>query len=296
MMKHDSILHRYESYLGGELRLSRQTVETYLHECNGFLHYLEERELDSKTVDNGIIIDYLIERQRSGIDQRTLAKTVSSLRSFFRFLTEEEERSDNPALLVELPKVEQKIPEVLSPEEVDLLLESIDTDKPLGIRDRAIFELIYSCGLRISEAVTLKARQVYLDEALIRVQGKGNKERLIPLGEVSTYWIERYIREVWPHLSKKRGKNDALFLSQKGGGISRKGVWKRFKKISRQAGLEGKVHTLRHSFATHLLQGGADLRAVQELLGHADISTTQIYTHLDKDDLRDLHHKFHPRG
>ncbi len=290
------MIEEYESYLRAELRRADQTVDTYLRECRLFLEHLDKKGVKLCSADNLMVVTYLIERQLDGIDQRTLAKAMSSLRSFFRFLIEEGEREDNPALLVEMPKLQQHIPEVLSVEEVDLLLESIDTSTPIGIRDRTLFELIYSCGLRVSEAVHLRGGNVFPREGVIRVRGKGNKERLIPLGEVSKRWMDIYLHEARPKLTKPGKRSDKLFLSQRGEGISRKGIWKRFKSIVGKAGINGKVHTLRHSFATHLLQGGADLRAVQELLGHADISTTQIYTHLDQDDLHAFHSKYHPRG
>lgn len=292
----DLLLPAFENYLRVELRVSPQTVETYARDCRTFLDYLDSEDIPIETVDNSNIVRFLVDRQLQSIDQRTLAKTVSCLRSFFRFLELEEVRDDNPALLVELPKIHARIPSVFSREQIDLFLEHIDTSKSVGLRDRAMFELIYSCGLRVSETVELRVGQLFLSEKLIRVRGKGNKERLIPVGEVSRHWLDTYLKEARPLMVKRYGSCDAVFLSLRGTAISRKSVWKRFKKIALQAGVDGKVHTLRHSFATHLLQGGADLRAVQELLGHSDISTTQIYTHLDKDDLKDYHRRYHPRG
>jgi integrase/recombinase XerD len=185
---------------------------------------------------------------------------------------------------------------VLKVEEVESLLATIDTESATGLRDRALFELIYSCGLRISEAVELSPDSVYLTEGLIRVRGKGNKERLVPMGEEARYWLSRYLSDGRTRLSKPTKPSRSLFLNNRGDGLSRKGMWKRFRELSERTGIEAKVHTLRHSFATHLLEGGADLRAVQELLGHADISTTQIYTHVEKADLKDYHRDHHPRG
>ncbi|MEW5813881.1 MAG: tyrosine-type recombinase/integrase, partial [Spirochaetota bacterium] len=205
-------------------------------------------------------------------------------------------REDNPVLRIDMPRLKRKIPAVLSREEVDCFLNVIDTTDMLGLRDRALFELIYSCGLRVSETVELRLGQLYLGERILRVVGKGDRERLVPIGEISIYWLKKYLEEVRPRLRKGVNRIDTVFISSRGTGISRKGIWKRFKEIARKAGLAGKVHTLRHSFATHLLKGGADLRAVQELLGHADISTTQIYTHLEKEDLKSYHRLYHPRG
>jgi integrase/recombinase XerD len=286
----------FESYLAVELGLSEETVATYTREVRLFLDHLNSQEEKVETIASAGVIHYLIERQMNNVDQRTISKIISGLRSFFKFLVLEKVREDNPAMEVDMPKVPKRIPRVLSREEIDDLLDGIDTTTPLGLRDRALFELIYSSGLRVSEAVVLKPQQLFIEEGLVRVIGKGDKERLVPLGEVSRYWLKRYMEEGRRLLLKSGVKGDRLFLSQRGAGLSRKGIWKRFKQLALKQGVNSKVHTLRHSFATHLLQGGADLRAVQELLGHADISTTQVYTHLDRDDLKQYHEKFHPRG
>ncbi len=297
-MKSDELLLRFQDYLIVELRLARRSVETYVRENAFFLEYLELEELSPLEIDTTGVIRYLIHRQsgRNALDQRTIAKVVSSLRSFFQYLVVTKERSDNPALLVEMPKMEHRVPGVLRVEQVEQLLENIETDNPFGLRDRALFELIYSCGLRISEAVELSVRSLFLSESIIRVRGKGNKERLVPIGGEAIRWLKLYLEEGRPKLVRQGRKTDKLFLNHLGGGLSRKGMWKRFREVSGKSGIAAKVHTLRHSFATHLLEGGADLRAVQELLGHSDISTTQIYTHIDKEDLQTYHHDFHPRG
>ena len=291
----DRRLSDFEDYLAGGLRLSRQTVMTYMRDCRSFASWLVAEDHDVEGVTTAEVIDYLIMRQtEEGIDSRTVAKVISALRSFFQYLVGEEIRPDNPATLVELPRLAHRVPGVLNVDEVEQLLGAIPTDDELGVRDRALFELIYSCGLRISEAVELTLDRVYLAERLIRVTGKGDKERLVPMGEPAKRWIERYLNESRARLAKR--PVDALFLNHRGDKLSRKGMWKRFRDVAARAGIDAKVHTLRHSFATHLLEGGADLRAVQELLGHADISTTQIYTHVDKEDLRHYHADFHPRG
>ncbi len=291
----DELLRDFEDYLAAGLRLSRQTVSTYLRDCRSFVQWVSMQDVSVDAITTAEIIDFLIMRQQhEGIDQRTVAKVISALRSLFQFVVLEGERADNPASLVELPRAAHRIPGVLDIDEVETLLEIIDVRTPLGLRDRALFELIYSCGLRISEAVELTTDRVFLSERLLRVRGKGDKERLVPMGEHARHWIERYVDEARPHLARR--PVDALFLNNRGQKLSRKGMWKRFREIATQAGVEAKVHTLRHSFATHLLEGGADLRAVQELLGHADISTTQIYTHVDKESLSGFHAEFHPRG
>ncbi|MFW5814328.1 MAG: site-specific tyrosine recombinase XerD [Spirochaetota bacterium] len=294
-MEPEQLIRSFEDYLTAGLRLSRGSVSTYVRDCRGFLVWLEENGTTAQDVATTQIIDYLIARQQEdGIDQRTIAKTISALRSLFHYLVLEGEREDNPATLVEVPRMAHRVPGVLDLEEVERLLAAIEVDGPLGLRDRALFELIYSCGLRISEAVELTVDRVYLAERLIRVRGKGDRERLVPMGEHALHWLRRYLDEARGKLAKR--PENALFLNNRGQQLSRKGMWKRFREIVAKAGVDAKVHTLRHSFATHLLEGGADLRAVQELLGHADISTTQIYTHVDRDELATYHADFHPRG
>ncbi len=291
----EHLLLSFEDYLTVGLRLSRQTVATYLRDCRGFVAWADANALEAQSVTTAEIIDFLIMRQQDeGIDQRTIAKTISALRSLFGYLVLEKMREDNPATLIELPRAAHRVPGVLEIEEIERLLGAIEIDGPLGLRDRALFELIYSCGLRISEAVELSVDRLFLAERIIRVQGKGDKERLVPMGEHAYHWMTRYLEDARPHLARR--PVSALFLNNRGQQLSRKGMWKRFREIAERAGVEAKVHTLRHSFATHLLEGGADLRAVQELLGHADISTTQIYTHVDKDELATYHADYHPRG
>ena len=292
------LLERFNDYLSVELRLSPQTVETYMRDIAAFLSYTNRDDRPINELTAREIIDYLVERQtnENGIEQRTVAKIVSAIRSFFHFCVLEGVREDNPARQIELPRTKYRLPGVLQVEEVERLLESIDVSSPLGLRYRAIFELIYSCGLRISEAVSLTIGRLYLSEGLVRITGKGGKERLVPIGDEATLWIERYLEEARPKLTRTTAGGDHLFINRRGRPLSRKGIWKRFNELAMRVGVEAKVHTLRHSFATHLLEGGADLRAVQELLGHADISTTQIYTHIDNEDLKAYHDEYHPRS
>lgn len=286
----------FRDYLTAELHLAERTVETYVREAGALCTYAAENDEEVEQYASGDVIRYLVHRQTSeaGIDQRTIAKILSSLRAFFHYLVLEGYREENPASDIEMPRMAQRVPGVLSIDEVDRLLDTIDTSTSVGVRDRALFELIYSCGLRISEAVELTVDRIYLAERLIRVRGKGDKERLVPMGEHARHWLTRYLDEARAKLAKR--PENALFLNNRGQQLSRKGMWKRFREIAAKAGIDAKVHTLRHSFATHLLEGGADLRAVQELLGHADISTTQIYTHVDRDELATYHADFHPRG
>ncbi|MCD6343259.1 MAG: tyrosine recombinase XerD [Spirochaetaceae bacterium] len=287
----------YEGYLRNELRVADSTAGTYAAEARRFGHWLDELELDASAVNGVDIETYVAGRSGSEpLSARTISRIFSTLRSFFGFMLKAGYRKDDPSMDVERPRIGRNLPEVLELSEVERFLDSIDLGSPYGLRDRTLFELIYSCGLRVSEAAYLELSQIFLKEGLIRVRGKGDKERLIPLGDEAEKWLKTYLREGRPVLLKGPSHNDRVFLNNRGEGLSRKGMWKRFKGIASRADVNGKIHTLRHSFATHLLRGGADLRSVQELLGHADISTTQIYTHLNRDDLERAHRAYHPRG
>ena len=293
----DELLARYRDHLEIELRLSAQTVGTYLRECEAAAAFAKRSGKQLADLDSSAIVDYLVQRDAGGapLEQRTLSKMLSALRSFYQFCILERLRTDNPAKRISSPRAPHRLPGVLSVAEVDRLLGSIDTSRPGGLRDLALFELIYSCGLRISEAVALDLGDLFLPEALIRVRGKGDKQRLVPVGETAAARLSEYLAHERPHLVGTHG-GDALFLNRLGARLSRKGMWKRFHEHAAAIGIEAKVHTLRHSFATHLLQGGADLRSVQELLGHADIGTTQIYTHVDREQMRAYHRRYHPRA
>ncbi len=286
---------RFGDYLVAERRLSPTTVSTYLTEARAFVAFVHARGKEPAGADPQDVSEYLLSRQVEDIDSRTLAKYASAVRAFYRFLVLDGVAPSNPARLVDSPRVAMRIPRYLPAEEIDALLDACDTSQVLGIRDRALFEMIYSCGLRVTEAVRLTVDRVSLPERAVRVLGKGSRERMVPLGERAVRELERYFADARPVLAGRRPVN-ALFLSRRGRTLSRKTVWKIFKWLATQAGVEGKVHTLRHSFATHLLQGGADLRSVQELLGHADIGTTQIYTHVSEEVLKKTHEAFHPRG
>ena len=295
-MQSRDILDRFEDYLAVELRLSRGTVETYMRECRMLSEYAAGHNVEIASLSTEDLIGYLVARRSDGVDPRTAAKIVSGLRSLYHFLVLDGIRGDNPALELEAPRAGHKIPGVLRVEQIDALLAEIDISTPHGLRDRCLFEIIYSCGLRISEAVELGVDSIYLRERLIRVRGKGDRERFVPIGGQALDALEAYLEHGRPMLANPRTKTKMLFLNNRGAGLSRKGMWKRFRELATKAGVEAKVHTLRHSFATHLLEGGADLRSVQELLGHSDISTTQIYTHVDRDALAEQHAQYHPRG
>jgi integrase/recombinase XerD len=304
-----SLLKRYHSRLLALERRAPLTAETYRLEIRRFLDWLEGEGLTlaaesfgenvsgtEKTAGLSDVTRYLARRRDvDGIDSRSVAKAISALRSFFRFLDDGgyNETSGFVSLL-ESPRRARRLPEVHRKEDVDNLLSFIDTGTPLGIRNRALYELVYSAGLRISEVVSLNTADLFLSKNLARVMGKGSKERLVIYGPDAAQWLKRYLGEARPVLLKNRNAN-ALFVSRTGKRLSRKGIWKNYCNLAVQAGLSTKLHTLRHTFATELLSGGADLRSVQELLGHAEISTTQIYTHVDAGRLRDSHRKFLPR-
>ena len=297
------LLERYYSRLIALERRVPLTAETYRFEIRRFLDWLESENLSleneagpgEKTAGLADVTRYLsCRRCNDGIDTRTVAKAISALRSFFRFLEDEGySGSSGFASLLQVPRRVDRLPEVHRKEDVDLLLSLIDTKTVLGIRNRALYELIYSAGLRISEAVALNTNDLFLSKNMAQVTGKGNKERLVVFGPDAVFWLRRYLSEVRPALVGRR-KDRALFVSKNGKRLSRKGIWKNYSVLAVEAGLSTKLHTLRHTFATELLAGGADLRSVQELLGHSDITTTQIYTHVDESRLRDSHRKYLP--
>lgn len=299
---HDELL-----LLEGKAELS---ADAYGQCARDFLAYVVAKEIPLASVtplDLTYYLSYLrLEKEESDL---TLAKTVSALRSFGAFLKREGLWTENAALELDRPSVSRKLPRVLSVSQVDSLLAAIDTSKPLGVRDRALFELIYSCGLRISEACSLRLSNVHFKERFIIVRGKGSKERMVPFGSAAHDWLHAWVYEYRPAFvtarpapaagqkaasSAKPPAIDAVFVNSRGNSLSRMGVWKKFQALEAKSGVSAKVHTLRHSFATHLLQGGADLRSVQELLGHADLSTTQIYTHVDNELLKEYHRGFFP--
>ncbi|MCI1208937.1 MAG: tyrosine recombinase [Treponema sp.] len=287
------ILSRFYTDLIMVERHSEQTAVTYTISAKEFLLWCSQEKLKLKAVTVQNLLYYLIWRKSQKADEMTIAKDVSALRSFGSYLERLGIWSKNLALLLDRPKVPRSLPRVLSVEQIDRLLSSIDTRKPLGLRDRALFELIYSCGLRISEASELLVENVHLAEQFILVRGKGDKERLVPFGGPAKKWLELYSTGARPALVGKKNTTQ-FFVNFHGEKLSRKGIWKKFREIEVVSGIHAKVHTLRHSFATHLLAGGADLRSVQELLGHADLSTTQIYTHVTDEQLKNYHEKFFP--
>jgi integrase/recombinase XerD len=260
-----------------------------------FLDWLAESQENLETLDTQSLVRYLEwRRTQKRIGSRTTAKIIAALRSFFRFLIDEHLRTDNPAGILESPRWGIRLPPVLNQQAVERVLGQLDTRTPWGLRNRALYELIYSAGLRVSEAVSLNLRDIMFPEGLIIIRGKGNKERFAIFGEEAASWIHRYLKEGRPHLVGSK-QSSALFLSRNGRRLSRKGMWKAYAQITAPLGMSSKLHTLRHTFATDLLAGGADLRSVQELLGHADLTTTQIYTHVDTSLLREQHRHYMPQ-
>lgn len=290
----DGFLH----YLSVERGLSANTLGAYSRDLNRFLGFLEQKGGASpREADQSRVAEYLMALRECDLEPSSIARNFSSLKVFYRFLMQEGLCQVNPMEWLSCPKLGRKLPVVLSQDEVERLLEGPDDSIPFGLRDKALLEFLYATGVRVSELVNLKLSNLFLEIDLVRIWGKGSKERLVPIGRKAEEALEEYLQRARPLLAKG-SSGDYLFLNRRGGHFSRMGVWKILKGYANKAGIGERVspHTLRHSFATHLLEGGADLRAVQEMLGHADISTTQIYTHLDTHYLLEVHRTFHPRG
>ncbi|WP_274355652.1 site-specific tyrosine recombinase XerD [Ligilactobacillus salivarius] len=288
----------YLHYLKVERGLSENTIASYGIDLKLFLEYLRENEIPSfKQVNKEVIVNYMQAEKNNNKANSSILRSVSSLRKFFQYLAQEKIIEKDPMLLIDTPKKKQHLPQVLTKEEVEKLLHSPNTGQVLGLRDRAMLELMYATGLRISEIINLKLEDLHLTIGTLQTLGKGHKERIVPVGDEAIKWINRYLEEARPKLLKQKRSN-YLFLNFHGNNLTRQGVWKNLKAEVRKAGIQKNItpHTLRHSFATHILENGADLRIVQELLGHADISTTQIYTHLSNKQLADIYNRAHPRA
>lgn len=289
-------LAEYAAFLQVEKGLAKNTVQAYLSDLRQFKAFLSERGLALAEVDADEVAFYLNHLAAQELSARSRARKVSALRNFFAFLVEEERVEENPCAYLPTPKLPRRLPQILTEQEVLALLEAPRLDKPAGYRDRAMLEVLYGSGLRVSELLALNLGDI--DElGFVRCTGKGNKERIVPLGSHALRATELYVRHARPRLCKDY-RERALFVNQRGQRLTRQGFWKIIKAWAKEAGIEKNItpHMLRHSFATHLLRGGADLRSVQEMLGHADLATTQIYTHLDKGHLRDVYRQAHPRA
>lgn len=291
-------LEAFTDYLGLEAGNSRNTVDGYLRDLRRFAqHAVAAGACDPAAVTTVQVREFVYQLKDLGLAPSSIRRQISALRTYYRFLTGEGYATRDPSAGVELPKMWHRLPEVLTVAEIEALLAAPTPDEPLGWRDRALLEVAYGTGVRVSELVGLGLSDIWFDEALVRVLGKGSKERLVPIGRRALGAAALYGREIRPQLDRGKSR-ERFFLNARGAPLSRVGAWGIIRRSAARAGIKKRVtpHTLRHSFATHLLEGGADLRAVQEMLGHADLSTTQIYTHVDRDYLRSVHKSFHPRA
>lgn len=299
-MKWEESKKGYENYLKLEKSLSSNSIAAYINDINKLTEFLGKNY--KKTGPDRVklqhlrkFVEWLNER---GVSPRTQARTISGIKSFYKYLLIEEKISGDPTALLESPKIGRKLPDVLSMDEVDELIEAVDLNKPEGQRNKAMLETLYSCGLRVSELVNLKISNLHFDEGYIKIEGKAEKERLVPVSSRAIEEIEKYMYGYRQGLKVHKDSENILFLNRRGKRLSRVMVFTIIKNLADQINLKKKIspHTFRHSFATHLINGGADLRAVQEMLGHESILTTEIYTHLDREYLKDTIHQFHPRS
>jgi len=294
----DMLIDHFIHFLAVEKGLSRNTLESYQRDMVAYTSYLREQGV-TKIEDStrAQIIGYLMSLQQKGRATATLSRNMASIRAFYQFLVRDKYIEKDPSIHLETPKIEKRLPKVLSIEEVERLLESPPIHHPAGLRDKAMLELLYATGIRVSELVNLETGDVNLEMGFVKCMGKGSKERIIPLGSVAIEMVRQYINVGRPRLLKD-SRETALFLNHLGKQITRQGFWKIIKRYAQKANIRTEItpHTLRHSFATHLLENGADLRSVQEMLGHADISTTQIYTHVTRSRIKDIYSKTHPRA
>ena len=291
------LLEQYRQYLRLEQNLTENSVEAYFSDSAKLIDYVETEGLEWREVDYATLQQFLAQLYDIGITARSVARIISGVRSFFRFLLLEEYIESDPSELLEAPKIGVHLPEVLTVEEIDAIIKVADVDTAEGPRNVAIIELLYSCGLRVSELCSLRLADIFIDEEYLRVFGKGRKERLVPMSQKAIRSIERYLSSPG-RAEPKRGEEIYLFLSKRGVRISRITVFALVKDLAEKADIQKNIspHTFRHSFATHLLEGGAHLEAIRLMLGHADISTTSIYTHIDRSHLRDQILKYHPRN
>ena len=296
----DAVIARFLDMLWVERGASKNTLAAYRSDLTLLARWLKRRDVDLAKAAQKDLKDYLSARNTSkagAFTPRTQARLLSSLRRFYRWLVRESLRADDPSALIAAPKLSRGLPKTLSAEQIEKLLGAPDLEADLGLRDRAMLELMYASGLRVSELVGLTIPQMHLERGVVHLVGKGGRERLVPMGEEAVHWVKLYLKRARPALLERRS-SDVVFLSNRGAKMTRHNVWRFIGNHARAAGISSRLspHTLRHAFATHLLEHGADLRAVQMLLGHSDLSTTQIYTHVTRARLLALHEKHHPRG
>lgn len=292
-----SVLKAFEESLYYQEGLQPLTLQSYLSDLQKLEEYLLEQDSQLEEANPEILQRYIQHKLEENISPRSIARFVSTFKHFYDFLIVSQIREDNPARKLIVPKFSTALPTALSEEDVEALLNSHDVATALGLRDRAMMELLYSCGLRVTELISLTMAQVNLQAGVVRLLGKGNKERLVPIGEIGVEWIEKYLSSARAELSKGKS-SEWLFLSNRGDRMTRQTFWHVIKKTAQKIGISSTIspHTLRHAFATHLVNHGADLRVVQLLLGHSSLSTTQIYTHIAKERLKSIHQEHHPRG
>jgi integrase/recombinase XerD len=280
--------------------MSAHTIAAYLTDIAKLDQYLEfaNKQYDVKEITNADVKLFISWVNELGMQASTQARVISGLKSFFNFMLLENVIVEDPTLLIEMPRIAKKLPDTLSVEEINALIDAIDASKPEGLRNKAILEVLYGCGLRVSELVSLKISNLSLEEQYLKVIGKGNKERIVPIGQTALKLLKIYLEEIRVHIAIKKDNEDYVFLNRLGTALSRISVFNIVKEMAQKAGINKTVspHTFRHSFATHLIEGGADLRAVQEMLGHSSIITTEIYTHINRDYLKSIITEFHARN
>ncbi len=295
-----SYIKGFRSYLQLERSLSLNTLEAYEHDLEKLVQFLDYKKntVMPEQLKHEVLQEFIVWINELGMTARTQARVLSGVKAFYKYLLMENLIQDDPTELIEGPKIGQKLPDFLTVEEINTLLEAIDLSQPEGQRNKALLETLYSCGLRVSELISLKLSQTYFDAGFVKVTGKGNKERIVPIGNSAMKQILLYKDNYRCHLDIKPGHEDFIFLNRRGRKLTRVMIFTIIKNLALKSGIRTTIspHTFRHSFATHLIEGGADLRAVQEMLGHSSITTTEIYTHLDKDYLRSAILQFHPRG
>tara|TARA_B100000029_G_scaffold513363_1_gene612727 strand:- start:2183 stop:3082 length:900 start_codon:yes stop_codon:yes gene_type:complete len=299
MWEHEII--EYKNFLKLERSLSENSIAAYVNDINKltfFLKSINKDNIDYSDIDTKIIREFVEYLYNLGISSYSQARIISGIKSFFNYLLIEEKIKINPTELIESPKLDKKLPDTLNVDDIEKILSSIDLDSFEGVRNRAIIETLYSCGLRVSELINLSYQNLYLDIGFVKVIGKASKERLVPIGSAAIKYIKIYSDQHRKNIKIKPGNEGFLFLNRRGSKISRNMIFIIIKNITQKLNIEKKIspHTFRHSFATHMIEGGADLRAVQEMLGHESITTTEIYTHLNKEYLREVVNKFHPRS
>ncbi|HQN66182.1 MAG TPA: site-specific tyrosine recombinase XerD [Smithellaceae bacterium] len=292
------LLNRYHRYLLIEKGASGNTLEAYGRDLKRYLTFLEQKEIsDARSVAPQTVVDFLVQIKSEGLSANSMNRALAALRGFYNYLLQERVLEESPLTHIELAKVWMRLPDTVSQEEMNRILSGPDNSTPSGLRDRAMLELLYATGLRVTELISLSMNSINWQVGFLAVMGKGGKERVVPVGRTAYDSVRRYVDEARPKFVRSK-TTEVLFLNRFGRAFTRQGLWKIIVGYAQKAGLQKNVHphTFRHSFASHLLEGGADLRAVQVMLGHSDISTTQIYTHVTRERLKEIHRKYHPRG